>query len=69
MKKTEPLIVPQAKHYLDTFIHVSETFPGELVYFEAIYSSLKHCSFHKIGKKFCFFYGPGKLVHLQPAKF
>ena len=39
-KKTELLNVPQAKHYLDTFVNVSETFPWELAYFEAIYQSL-----------------------------
>lgn len=39
-KKTELLTVPQAKHYLDTFVNVSETFPWELVCFEAIHPSL-----------------------------
>lgn len=39
-KKTELLTVPQAKHYLDTFVNVGETFPWELVYFEAIHPSL-----------------------------
>lgn len=64
--KAEPLTVPQAEHYLDIFIYVSETFPWELVYFEGMHPAFRRYSFRKIGKKFCPFYanGPRKSFHL-----